>query len=250
MKKIRDSLNEFLDAFLSDHCPSFKNEKLNLFFNNHLSFVKLIMTFLIAILLFIIVVISFPFMTLFYLIRDIYNLYNIFPAIYRIVNKKKFLKNIESKLYNYERKLLSKEGIYKLDDMTSNNIRLELTILEDFIFNFINEYNYESWTFRVKDLKKICGNGKRRSLGDIFLICKYYFPNCSLYEVLMSIIRLQKKGKIAVQKCNDIKKYTFYPVSYGNFRTYNEDLKVEYFKNITISFKELKEALLKNEKSS
>lgn len=60
--------------------------------------------------------------------------------------------------------------------------------LEDFIHNFLARYNAKYETTTLDDLTgKQCDKGRLRSLIDIFLICKYYFPQCTLEEVKIAL---------------------------------------------------------------
>jgi hypothetical protein len=69
-------------------------------------------------------------------------------------------------------------------------IRLERTLkrrretLEEFLIKFFKEWNAEKTTIYVDDSTVQTTIGRRRSLGDIYMICKYYYPNCTLKEVL------------------------------------------------------------------
>ena len=69
-------------------------------------------------------------------------------------------------------------------------IRLEKTLkrrretLQEFLIKFFKEWNNEKKTIYVDDDSIQTNTGKRRSLGDIYMICKYYYPNCTLTEVL------------------------------------------------------------------
>jgi len=57
------------------------------------------------------------------------------------------------------------------------------TNLKDFLIKFFKEYNSDRQTIYTADKRVQTDVGKRRSLGDIFRICKYYFPDCSLQDV-------------------------------------------------------------------
>ncbi len=69
-------------------------------------------------------------------------------------------------------------------------IRLERTLkrrretLQEFLVLFFQEWNDEKNTIYVDDSSIQTETGKRRSLGDIYMICKYYYPDCTLNQVL------------------------------------------------------------------
>lgn len=69
-------------------------------------------------------------------------------------------------------------------------IRLEKTLkkrkesIEDFLIKFFKEWNNEKRTIYCDDEETQTEVGKRRSLGDIYMICKYYYPNCTLKEII------------------------------------------------------------------
>lgn len=56
--------------------------------------------------------------------------------------------------------------------------------LQEFLVRFFQEWNLEKNTIYVDDSAVQTAPNKRRSLGDIYMICKYYYPNCTLNEVL------------------------------------------------------------------
>jgi hypothetical protein len=71
-----------------------------------------------------------------------------------------------------------------------NEIRLEKTLrkrkesLQEFLIKFFEEWNEEKDTIYVTTQEVQTMAGKRRSLGDIYMICKYYYPNVTLEEVI------------------------------------------------------------------
>ncbi len=59
--------------------------------------------------------------------------------------------------------------------------------LERFIYMFFKSYNNQYHSYKVGTptlpYKYQCHYGKRRSLIDTYLICKHYYPDCTLKEV-------------------------------------------------------------------
>lgn len=72
-------------------------------------------------------------------------------------------------------------------------IRLEKTkkkreeSLHEFLVKFFTDWNFEKETVYVDDHECQTDTGRRRSLGDIFMICKYYYPNVTLEEVIREL---------------------------------------------------------------
>jgi len=63
-------------------------------------------------------------------------------------------------------------------------LRRRRETLQEFLIRFFQEWNLEKNTIYVDDSAVQTAPNKRRSLGDIYMICKYYYPNCTLNEVL------------------------------------------------------------------
>lgn len=107
--------------------------------------------------------------------------------------------------------------------------------LKTFITKFIIYYNdnYDTYCVSGNYWNFICDTSKRRSLEDIFLICRNYYSTCTTVDVLKALINLIEEKRISGSRCNTINKFVFY-----NQRG-NSDLtgKVEYGTELT--FKEL-----------
>lgn len=79
-----------------------------------------------------------------------------------------------------------------LTSFNGRSIRLEETLkktasklgLQGFLVKFLIEWNNEKKTIWSDTKETQTDIGKRRSLGDIYMLCKYYFPECTLTEVL------------------------------------------------------------------
>jgi len=118
--------------------------------------------------------------------------------------------------------LADHSGTPIINDYMSHN-------LEKFIQYFISSYNYNWYTVDSITLKPVCNTNKRRSLGDIFLTCRCYFPSCTMEQVLIILIDLLEKKKIGGGSyCNTIYKYVFHNQS----KIYNRYDPVEYSKDI------------------
>lgn len=76
-------------------------------------------------------------------------------------------------------------GLLRIGSIKKND--LKETNIKDFIINFIKTYNINHGTYNILTKSIQCDRGRRRSSGDIFRVCKYYYPNCSFIEVLKTI---------------------------------------------------------------
>lgn len=72
-------------------------------------------------------------------------------------------------------------------------------------------------TYKDKDKKKYqCGRNRRRSVHDLWLVCKTEYPSLTLKELgtvlkeLINNTRDKNKSKTFICFCTDIQKYTWY----------------------------------------
>lgn len=109
-------------------------------------------------------------------------------------------------------------------------IRLEKTLrkrketLQEFLTIFFEEWNLDKDTIYVatQDVQTIAG--KRRSLGDIYMICKYYYPKVTLEEIiriLYTVLPTALRGFCSC-KCSQIQKRVWF---YEEGRTNNDSQK-------------------------
>ena len=80
-----------------------------------------------------------------------------------------------------------------------------------FILRFLRNINNEYYTVDSKTNRVTCRLGARRSIKDIYLIVKYYFPEITFKQVLEDIVYLFKEKLINGSYCNDVRLYVFYP---------------------------------------
>lgn len=122
-------------------------------------------------------------------------------------------------LKEFQKDLLQ-EGLLRLRPFYKKT--LKGVSLEDFIKQFLNDHNCndEIETIFVDSEEYQCDSGLRRSGGDIFRICKYYYPKCTLEEVLTILDRLvsteaqigdnsDETGFIKSNICREINKRVF-----------------------------------------
>lgn len=96
---------------------------------------------------------------------------------------------------------------YYLQDYTHGYF---INDLEFFIKWFVQYGRDRYHTYGSTSNKHICDKGRRRSTGDIYLICKHYYPECTLEEVIAILIQLIEKGDIYGSYCNTIHKFVYY----------------------------------------
>lgn len=84
--------------------------------------------------------------------------------------------------------------------------------LETFLINFFTNYNLNKNTLFVSTGEVQTVPGKRRSIGDIYAICKYYYPNCTIKKVVDIVYNVlpQEVPRFRSSKCKMIKKRVFY----------------------------------------
>lgn len=99
-----------------------------------------------------------------------------------------------------EQYILSKAPLLSLSgySLTEND-----DCLEDFIHNLLAVYNRNFETINAATKAKHTRIGAHRSLVDIFCICKYYFPSCTLKEVIKGLYILGNET-ICSQICSTI----------------------------------------------
>lgn len=120
-------------------------------------------------------------------------------------------KFIKESLANYEASL-NKEETYFLaitnQEKDWNCVVLDVNVNE-FIKTFLKSHNSTYYTYGFKTKNLICRKGRRRSIGDIYLVCKNYYPDTRLDDVIVCLIKLIDEKVIAVSKCSEINKYVF-----------------------------------------
>ena len=79
-----------------------------------------------------------------------------------------------------------------------------------FILRFLHNINNEYYTVDSKTNCVTCRLGARRSIRDICLIVKYYFPEITFEQVLEDIVRLYNEQFINGSFCSDVRLYVFY----------------------------------------
>jgi len=111
--------------------------------------------------------------------------------------------------------------------------------LEDFIYRFIKVYNDMYCTYEVGDNYYICDTSRRRSAHDIYLICKNYYKDITIDEVLTILVNLRNNNEIKGSYCNTIHRYVYHNTS--NHRDDNDQTEYQNgikFKDLINAYKE------------
>lgn len=84
--------------------------------------------------------------------------------------------------------------------------------LEEFLIKFFNNYNNNKETLFVETKEVQTPPGKRRSIGDIYAICKYYYPTCTIRDVVNIVYNVlpTEVPRFRSSLCSQIKKRVFY----------------------------------------
>ena len=104
-----------------------------------------------------------------------------------------------------------------------------------FILRFLRNINNEYYTVDSKTNKVTCRLGARRSIRDIYLVVKYYFPEITFEQVLEDIVWLYNEQFINGSFCNDVRLYVFYTDQISSARY--SDRRLELSQELT--FKDL-----------
>lgn len=85
--------------------------------------------------------------------------------------------------------------------------------LEEFLVKFFNKFNDERVTIYVGNSHEQTSTGKRRSLADIYKICKYYYPKVTLEMVQKALVKIMKDKSVPRFRssyCHTINKRVWY----------------------------------------
>lgn len=84
--------------------------------------------------------------------------------------------------------------------------------LEEFLIRFFNSFNENNNTVYVESGNVQTDTGRRRSFGDILIICRYYYPECTVKEVKDILINElpHKVDNFRCSYCSTINKRVYY----------------------------------------
>lgn len=110
--------------------------------------------------------------------------------------------------------------------------------LSDFIARFFTDLNLTRNTIYVDtantNREVQTPMGKRRSLGDIYMLCRYYYPTCTIADIINFLCISQPAGIRAVlrtSKCKKLHKRVWYVEEGKSAETLNTDWIDEYGRN-------------------
>jgi hypothetical protein len=95
---------------------------------------------------------------------------------------------------------------------------------KQFILEFLRNYNSKHYTYSSYKNQQICDSNRRRSMFDIYLITKYYYPEVTFEMVVDSLIFFVKTKAINTSYCNTVQKYVFYVSSISYYNNLNNKL--------------------------
>lgn len=103
--------------------------------------------------------------------------------------------------------------------------------VEEFLIKFFKAYNAEKNTIYVDDRTVQTTVGRRRSLGDIYKLCKYYYPNITLKEILVFLYKTlpaKLNPGFRTSYCTTIKKRVWYYSAISTNLVHNASTNDEY----------------------
>lgn len=167
----------------------------------HLGFLPLTLTVLACTLLFIAAIVTYPI----FLLKMIINAPYVFYLW--IINQSLWRDwYIKRQILKYE-KYLNSKPTYDLRT-SPNSILIHVpNDLNEFLRHFFKEYNNKYITYQGSNI--ICKQNRRRSVEDIYLICKNYLPDVTLDDVLRNLVSLIDEDFLSTSKCSDINRYVF-----------------------------------------
>lgn len=192
------------------------------------------------------------------LIKDIYDIY------YKLTEKKRLRKEEEEK----QRKLKEEEENLKSDlkkwlngykgvlrrnnyftlkhTVTGEKLEIPYKNIATFLYYFLTKHNSEFNTYSGNYL--VCGVNRRRSIHDLYLISKHYFPTLTLEELILSLNALIERREICTQYCTTINKYVFYSTSVSSHHSTAHSL--EFTNNSKLNFYNLIKYLKDEQKNN
>lgn len=139
---------------------------------------------------------------------------------------------ISPELLAIEKRILGNEPI-RLEKLLKKTIP---ATLKDFLIKFFETYNGEKNTIYVESKRVQTQTGRKRSLGDIYFICKYYFPDCTLKQVLTLLYTTLPAHYGArgfrTSYCNVINKRVWYYSSGSASQVYDIEVADEFGKKV------------------
>lgn len=130
-------------------------------------------------------------------------------------------------ILSLEEKIIKNRDI-RLEKLLKKNIP---KTVDEFLVKFFKTYNVEKNTIYVDDKQLQTIAERRRSLGDIYKICKYYYPDVSLKEVLSLLYKklpTMITDGFRTSYCSTINKRVWYYSAGDDNAQINQTYKDEY----------------------
>lgn len=112
-------------------------------------------------------------------------------------------------------------------------LRTRRESIPEFLVKFFTNWNVKRATLFTDNNEEQTSVNRRRSLGDIFMICRYYYPTCTLKEVAKALyvtLPTMINSGFRTSICSTIHKRVWY-YSYGNANNItNQNSNDEYSK--------------------
>ena len=116
-----------------------------------------------------------------------------------------------------------------IDSRKIEKLNVSTKELSKFIYWFL--YNGKDNYYTMHNGNIVCEKNKRRSAGDIYLICKHYYPDCTFNDVMKILLTLVLNDvNITCSYCCTINKLVYFIDS----RDANLNSKTEYENNIEL----------------
>lgn len=178
------------------------------------------------------------------LIKDIYDIY------YKLTEKRRLRKEEEEKqrklkeeeenlksdlktwLNGYKERLTGKDFYILIHKITGEKLEIQYKNITTFLYYFLVKHNLEFNTYYGNYL--VCGVNRRRSINDLYLISKYYFPTLTLEELILALNDLIGDRQICTQYCTTINKYVFYSTAISSHHSTAHSL--EFTNNSKLNF--------------
>jgi len=76
--------------------------------------------------------------------------------------------------------------------------------VEDFIHNFLVDYKNKYYTLNTETNERVCRPRRHRTLIDMFLIARFYFPEATLLETIKGLYYLHEGDNLDSSVCSTI----------------------------------------------
>lgn len=192
------------------------------------------------------------------LLKDIYDIY------YKLTEKKRLKKEEEEKqrklkeeeenlksdlkiwLKGYKGVLRNEEYYTLIHKITGEKLKIPYENVTTFLYYFLIKHNSEFNTYHGNYF--VCGVNRRRSIHDLYLISKNYFPTLTLEELILALNDLIENRQICTQYCTTINKYVFYSKHVSEHHCTSHSL--EFTNNYKLNFYNLIKYLKDEQKNN